>query len=363
MKCFFPTGTLQNDSHVSFQKGTEPGTASPAEPAARAMTVDFRKNNTKSSTTTCRQTLTLIFSFFILTTLGCAKNTTSKDNTNDVLTEFVTAMKESNPPNIARIAAQSLPGKVMAFYLETIPLEGENVSPGEISFGSGILSLVDHHKKRQILFSIGEQTTEGEQSIEFDYPWKHNVRYKVYVSADFEDGNTVFRAYWGVVADADGFEVNEDWTFVGKLQLAGFHLLNQPTGFVVGKEHDSANQPVVDLRGIAAAFGQGWIKTREYNWQPIHVVEYQTENPFLSGGEVYEDNMVAICVAYGFIARGIGTIEKFSKETKPLEIMAAIKKIDAAINPDPVDNKGSRLKNGFRFEFDRTADVFPVMPK
>ena len=198
-----------------------------------------------------------------------------------------------------------------AFYAE-FALEQKPAPPKcYFDFGFGHVFLTSGEEATQAslaLFMPGQSLATRQMDI--DFPWQTGRRYKFYVTRVTRDGQTACSAYVGL-ADQD------TWVHIGQVSVPGIHYLKAPVGVVSSVAANFGG------RSGAAAFGQVWVRTREYGWQPTHVMTSQSGS-LKTRAEVHQTNMIRVHV-------------------------------DA--------NRQSKTPNHATFEFDRTADSFPVMPE
>jgi hypothetical protein len=212
---------------------------------------------------------------------------------------------DSNDDSPVTISPKTLPGIVTAFYAEIVSIRQNKSDSIGYTFNGGRLSFVAEAENPRLVLATADP---GDHSIvEFHYPWKMGVRYKLYVSARTRRGETVYNAWFGLAGE-DG------WQPIGLIRRIGVHKLSPPVGSVSGVRDSSG----------AGAFGQAWIKTQQYDWQPVHVMRFQPGSQTPATPRLYGGNLVAIETGLGDQGRG---------------------------------------SDGATFEFDRTADTFPVLPE
>lgn len=259
----------------------------------------------------------------VLTSLGCDQNISTSKTSNPTIISANSFSTETHSITTASAVTQSLTGDITAIYTEITPLQDQGLHPGQINLGPATLTFTKNNNQHQIQLSAN---SNKDQTINLDFPWQLGVRYKFHIQATYKNGVTQIKVH-------AGHANNNLWQLVGTLKIKDHRPLRQPVGFVqaIPNTHNLASESLVG--STAAAFGQTWIKTHQYNWQPVHVIEFQTTSPSQTRGWLYEKNMVAIATWFGIIPNknGMGV--------------------------------GGGLPNNFRFEFDRSADTFPQMPK
>jgi hypothetical protein len=204
------------------------------------------------------------------------------------------------------LTPKTLPGDVSAFYAEIILEKQFDNVHSYYNFGAGRIQLTSMDRTRFAALITFAPNMETSRQITIGYPWEKGIRYKFFVSRETLEGKTIYSAY---VGQAD----QKTWSHIGQIELPGIQYLTPPVGTVQAFSNSGA-----------AAFGQVWVESRQYGWQPIHVLRYRPTSNLENIAEIYQTNMVRV-----------------------------------QINAD----RQSQSHDETIFEFDRTADTFPVLPK